>query len=214
VWRTVIESLDLYTLLMTISSRLGIESTDGIIYRAMKLVEKGVTVTHILAEVLIHSHVKNEGYNYVSIEETVGTTKCDVYAENESERICIEIETHSIPAEYILEGYHYIIARHIKKILQIIKEGSILLTFAYPYGVVPLIPLELLKKPEERSEDELEKAIAIARKFYAIDYDVVTYLKNWIIKYVYIYDMALLRVVRLPIESITKLVHTYIELVQ
>ncbi|MEM4909221.1 MAG: hypothetical protein QXI40_03635, partial [Ignisphaera sp.] len=200
-------------LLLMMSNRLGIESTDGVIYKAMKLIDKGVSVTHILAEVLIYSYVKNEGYNYISIEETIGSTKCDVYAESKSRRICIEIETHSIPVEYILDGYHYIIARHIKKILQIAKEESISLTFAYPYGVVPLIPLELLKKPEERSEEELERVVTIARKFYAIDYNSIMYLKNWTIKYVYIYDMALLRVIRLPIESLTKIVHMYIELI-
>lgn len=205
----MVKEIDLRSILVIFANKLGLSIADTVVQKSLRLVEKGLPLNHILAELLLYSHLKTKGYDYISIEETIGSVQCDVYVKRGVEDICIEVETHTIPIEYILEGHNYIIARHIKKVIQISKEGIKFTSFAYPYGVIPLIPLELLKHPEYRSQEELERLASITRRFYALDFDYLVYLERCVLGDIYVYDITTLNVYRLSKESLVYLVSLY-----
>lgn len=192
-------------------SKLKLSVLDPIIQKAIRALEKGTTLTHVLAEILLYTYFKDKGYYYVSIEETIGLTKCDVYIKHGSMDMCTEIETHILPTEHSLEGYNYIIARHVKKLIQIAKEEISLASFAYPFGLIPLIPLMFLKPPENRTHEEIERIIPVTKKFYNLDYDDIKYLEKCAINSIYIYDIASLSVRHLSKEHALQLISLYLK---
>lgn len=194
------------------TTKLGLDITEAVVQKALKLLMKGLSLTHILAEILLYVHLKLDDYEYISIEETVGAIKCDVYAKQGLNDVCIEIETNVVPMEYVLDGYRYIIAKHVKKLAQISKEGIKVASFAYPLGVIPFIPTELLKNPEARSKDTIGNLFNIARKFFNLGIDDITYLENCILGDIYIYDITTLKVFRIPKNSIQNLLAVYLEI--
>lgn len=195
-------------------TRLRLSIIDPIVQKALKLIDKGISLNHILAEVLLYTYLKNEGFEYITIEETIGNAKCDVYAKNGLDSMCIEIETYVVPTEYVLEGYHYLIARHVKKLIQISKEGIKGVSFAYPLGVIPSIPLVLLKHPKDRSREELEQLASITKKFYSLDLDYMDQLENCVLSRIYVYDIAMQRVFHLSEDSVIKLISFYTNILE
>ncbi|MEM2396767.1 MAG: hypothetical protein QW552_01395 [Ignisphaera sp.] len=188
---------------------LGLSSADVVFHKALRSIDKGLSLTHVLAEVLLYSYLVGKGFEYASIEETIGFTKCDIYARQGISDICVEVETNVVPLEYILEGYDYIIARHVKKVIQTSKSNIRITSFAYPFGVIPLIPIELLKNPEERSREELEKLFNTARRFFNLDIEDFAYLKSIVLGDAYLYDVATLKVVPMHRNSLKRLISTY-----
>lgn len=205
------EEADSRSTLIMFTTRLGLDITDAIVQKALKLIAKGLSLTHVLSEVLLYVYLRSNGYDNISIEETVGITKCDVYARQGLNDMCIEIETNIIPTDYVLEGYKYIVAKHIKKLIQTSKDGISLTSFAYPFGVVPLIPLELLKNPGSRSKEAIEKLFNIAGEFFNLNIDDIPYLEKCIVGDLYVFDIASQKVLRIPKSSIQKLLVAYIE---
>lgn len=200
------------SLLLLFTSKLGLSPLDNVVQKALKSIEKGIPISHILAEVLLYSYLKNEGYQLVSVEETVGVMKCDIYAKQGNFNMCIEVETIAIPLEYILDGFEYIVAKHVKKVIQATKSSIDVLSFAYPFGVIPLIPLELLKNPEDRVKEELLRLFNITKKFFSLDIDDLNYLGVCRIGEVYVYDLTTLKVKTISKEKISYLIHLYMHL--
>lgn len=194
---------------MLFASKLGIGLTEEVTIKALKLVDKGLTVTHILAEMLIYSYLKSRGYKNIYIEETVGNSKCDVLLIDDTYSKCIEIETNVVPIDYILESSNYIVARHVKKIIQMAKDGIATASFAYPLGVTPLIPLELLKKPGDRSRSEIDKLFNMAITFFNLDPEDRAYLERYALDDIYIYDIASLKVVQVKPQAVLHLLSMY-----
>jgi hypothetical protein len=200
---------DSTSLLLLFSSKLGLSSQDVVVQKALKSIEKNIPLSHVLAEVLLYSYLRDKGYKFISIEETIGLIKCDVYIEGGELNMCIEVETLAVPIEYILEGLDYVIARHVKKVIQIAKSGIKIVSFAYPFGVIPLIPLEFLKNPKDRDIEKLLKLLNTARKFFPLDLNDVAYLRLCNIEEVYVYDLASLNVKPLSKEKVFDLVNLY-----
>lgn len=208
----MINNSDARTTLLLFINRLGLTPTDVVFHKALRSIDKGLPLTHVLAEILLYSYLAGKGFEYVSIEETIGFTKCDIYARQGILDMCIEVETNVVPLEFILEGYDYIVARHVKKVIQTSKSNIRITSFAYPFGVIPLIPIELLKNPEERSREELEKLFNTARRFFNLDIEDFAYLKSAILGYTYLYDVATLKVLSLQRNSLQRLIYTYISI--
>lgn len=204
---------DNLSLLLLFTSKLGLQPFDSVVQRALKLVEKNLPISHVLAEVLLYTYLRYKGYRFVSVEETVGDMKCDVYVELDGVSMCIEVETFSIPLEHILNGVEYVIAKHVKKAIQATKSGINVISFAYPFGVIPLIPLELLKKPEDRVKEELLKLFNLVKKFFTVDIDDIAYLETCVIGDAYIYDLASLKVELLTKEKINYLINMYTKVI-
>ncbi|MEM1525514.1 MAG: hypothetical protein QW775_03535 [Ignisphaera sp.] len=205
----MINNLEARTTLLLFINMLGLSSADVVFHKALRSIDKGLSLTHVLAEVLLYSYLVGKGFEYASIEETIGFTKCDIYARQGISDICVEVETNVVPLEYILEGYDYIIARHVKKVIQTSKSNIRITSFAYPFGVIPLIPIELLKNPEERSREELEKLFNTARRFFNLDIEDFAYLKSIVLGDAYLYDVATLKVVPMHRNSLKRLISTY-----
>ncbi|MEM1644662.1 MAG: hypothetical protein QXL96_02120 [Ignisphaera sp.] len=208
-WIKLINNVDIRTTLLLFLNKLRLSLAEVVVYKALRSLDKGLPLTHILAEILMYSYLIGKGFEYVSIEETVGLTKCDIYARQGALDVCIEVETAVVPLDFILEGQNYIVAKHIKKVIQISKSNISFASFAYPYGVIPLIPIELLKKPEERSREELEKLFNIARKFFNLDKEDLTYLRNVVLGDTYLYDITSLKVVPLQKSNLQHLISLY-----
>jgi len=198
------------SLLMLYISRLRLQLNDSVVQKALKSIEKNIPLSHILAEVLLYNYLKSKDYRFVSIEETVGYMKCDVYAEEDGNSVCIEVETLGIPSEYVLEGLEYLVARHVKKIVYAAKSGIHIVSFAYPFGAIPLIPIEFLKEPEDRDKENLVKLFNIVRKYYPLDLEDLSFLKQCTVGDVYIYDIASMKVVSLTKEKALNLVNFYL----
>lgn len=210
----MIKENDLRSKLMSYVLLLGLEPSDIAVQKVLRSMDKKIPLTHLMAELLLYSHLISNGFDYVSIEETIGAVRCDVYARMGLEDTCIEIETHIVPVEHILEGVTYIRSRHVKKVIQILKEGIKRPAFAYPVGTVPLVPLELLIEPGKRSKDDVEKLIGMAKNFYGIDTDEAKYIENFVLEVVYVYDIERLRVRQIDKDLLKDLVMLYSRIIE
>ena len=201
---------DLYSMLMLFITKLKLDPSDPVVQKALKLVNKGVPASHVLAEAFLYAYLRSLGYKEVYIESTIGTAKCDIYVKTDLVDECIEIETQIIPVEHLLDGYRYIIARYVKKLIQVAKNGIQQLSFAYPLGVVPLIPPELMKQPSTRSHKKLEKLFLEAQRYYSLDFSEISYLAKSSIGKIYVYDFVLQKVFTLSSEHAANLLQEYL----
>lgn len=198
------------TQILQLISRIGAERLDDVIYRAVKLVsEKGVSINHILAEILVYYYLLSQGYSYISIEESVGVARCDVYAKRDGFDICIEIDFYTVPQNFILNRMRYIVARHIKKMLQIVRSSISAAAFAYPYGLIPLIPTELVKPIDARSRKKLLNIVSNIRDLIPLDSDDVDHLMKVYIHSILIIDIDYGKVYELSPQSIEGLITAY-----
>jgi hypothetical protein len=178
------------TQILQLLNRLRVEELGNIVRRAIKLIsEKGVSINHVLAELLIYHYLLRQGYSYVSIEESVGMARCDVYAIKEEFNICIEIDFYSVPQDFVLNRTKYILARHIRKLIQIVKSNIRAAIFAYPYGSIPLVPLELIKPIDSRSKKKIVELVSSIRETLPLDNSDVDYLMRVEIHSIYIFDI-------------------------
>jgi len=178
------------TQILQLLNRLRVEELGNIVRRAIKLIsEKGVSINHVLAELLIYHYLLGQGYSYVSIEESVGMARCDVYAIKEEFNICIEIDFYSVPQDFVLNRTKYILARHIRKLIQIVKSNIRAAIFAYPYGSIPLVPLELIKPIDSRSKKKIVELVSSIREMLPLDNSDVDYLMRVEIHSIYIFDI-------------------------
>ncbi len=198
------------TQILQLLSRIGVGYLDSVVRRAVRLAdEKGIPVNHVLAELLIYYYLLGCGYRYVTIEESVGMAKCDVYAEKEGFDVCVEIDFYSIPQNFILNRTKYILARHIKKVLQIVKSGIKAVIFAYPYGYIPLIPIELIKPINSRSRKRLLNIASTIREILTLDNDDIEYLMKAYINSILIFDTDGGKVYELSPQDVEKLMTLY-----
>uniref|UniRef100_A0A7C5UT11 Uncharacterized protein n=1 Tax=Ignisphaera aggregans TaxID=334771 RepID=A0A7C5UT11_9CREN len=188
---TIMPNSETYlTPILQLLNRLGVEELSNIVRRAIKLIsEKGVSINHVLAELLIYYYLLRQGYSYVSIEESVGIVRCDVYAVKEEFNICIEIEFYSVPQDFVLNRTKYILARHIRKLIQIAKSNIKAAVFAYPYGSIPLVPLEIMKPIDNRSKKKIVELVSSIREMLPLDNSDIDYLMKVEIHSIYIFDI-------------------------
>jgi len=208
--RTLGFSEDILSDIELLLAKAGYRRIDGIVGKAVALYRmKNVPLNHILAEVLLAHYLASQGYDAVDIEHTVGSAKCDVYAYQKRVAHCIEIEFGFVPPKHILNSYEYALARHIKKAVQLRKNGVTLISFAYPRNYVPPIPLELLRPPSLRSVDRLHRLIALVRKYAPLDEEEEKVLAQLQIHSVFIFDFTTARVVRLIPQTVEMLITLY-----
>ena len=191
-------------------AKAGYKRVDGIVGKAIALYRtKNIPLNHILAEVLLAHYLASRGYDTIDIEHTVGSAKCDVYAYQNRVTHCIEIEFGFVPPKHILDSYEYSQARHIKKAVQLRKNGVTHISFAYPRNYIPPIPLELLRPPSIRSLDRLHKLIALVRKYSPLDEEEERILAHIQIHSVFIFDFTTARVVELIPQTVEMLITLY-----
>ncbi len=145
----------------------------------------------------------------VDIECTLGGVKCDVIALKGSKRRCIEVEFLITPPQFILNPLSYSIARHVVKLIRVYKAGIDKISFAYPVGIIPPIPLELLRPPNIRSSERLIELIAIARKFYAVEENALDVLKRASIDTIIFFNLEKGDVAELQPQQIEVLITMY-----
>lgn len=198
------------TQILQLLNRMGVEHLEDVVRKAIKLVnEKGIPINHILAELIIYYYLSNCGYNYISIEESVGIAKCDVYAQKGDFNICIEVDFYTVPSNFLLNRTKYILARHIRKVIQIVKSGIKAAVFAYPYGSVPLIPIELVKPIESRSRRKLLDLISSVREISPLDNGDIDYLMKAYVHSVLIFDIDRGKIYELFPQDVEKLMELY-----
>ncbi|MEM0048061.1 MAG: hypothetical protein QW464_04225 [Ignisphaera sp.] len=138
---------DSLSILLRYASKLGIPPESAYVAKAMRMLrDKGVSLTHLLAEILLCKYLVEKGFS-CDIESTVGDMKCDVYAKKDSVDICIEIMYYTLPLDSIGEWSKSIISSHIRKIIKISRNRIAFAAFAYPIGLVPMIPSEVIDSP-------------------------------------------------------------------
>lgn len=138
---------DSLSTLLHYASKLGLLPETTYVAKAIRMLrDKGVSLTHLLAEVLLCKYLVENGFS-CDIESTVGDMKCDVYAKKDSADICIEIMYYALPLDSIGEWSKSIISSHIRKIIKISRNRIAFAAFAYPVGLVPMIPPEMIDAP-------------------------------------------------------------------
>ncbi len=206
--------MDILTQISEFATKINISIHDPTIIRIIRLIkDKNISPNHVLAEILLYSYFKNRGYEYIFIEETINNVKCDVYLKHKNYDVCIEIEFYTIPIEYLNNWTEFIMARHIKKLYQIAKANIKAAAFAYPYGIVPLIPIELVRPSHYRSKKKLQELLAITRKYYSIEEDADELLKMQHINAIYIFDFSTGKVYELLPQTIESLISLYQSLI-
>lgn len=183
---------------------------NGIIGKALAIYElKNIPASHVLAEVLVAHYIKSKGFTDVDIEHTVAGTKCDVYARARRIDICIEIEFPFVPPKHIIDSYEYLLAKHVKKIAQIARSGIMYASFAYPRGVIPLVPIDFLRPPASRIRKRLLELISITRKFFPIDEAEEEALWYANIYGILIFDLSSARIYELTTQTVEILITLY-----
>lgn len=206
--------MDIITEVSEFIAKINISLHDPTVIKIVKLMkDKNISLNHVLAEILLYSYFRNKGYEHVLIEETINNVKCDVYLKHRNYDICIEIEFYTVPIEYLNNWTEFIVARHIKKLYQIAKANIKAAAFAYPYGVVPLIPIELIRPGYYRPKKQLQELIAITRKYYSIEEDASELLKMQYISAIYILDFSTGRVYEILPQTIESLISLYQSLI-
>ncbi len=206
--------MDTLTQVSEFITKISISLHDPIVLRVIKLMkDKNIPLNHVLAEILLYSYLRNKRYEYILIEETINNVKCDVYLKHGNYDICIEIEFYTVPIEYLNNWTEFIIARHIKKLYQIARANIKATAFAYPYGLVPLIPIELIRPSHYRSKKQIQELIAITRKYFSIEEDASELLKTQYIYAVYILDFSTGRVYEMLPQTVESLISLYRSLI-
>ncbi|MCS7111617.1 MAG: hypothetical protein N3D82_00040 [Ignisphaera sp.] len=196
--------------MLQLLSVIKVEHTDDIIRRAIRLVdEKGIPINHILAELLIYYYLRDRGYSYVSIEESVGVAQCDVYARREEFDVCVEIDFYSVPLDFLLSRTRYILARHVRKALQVVKSGIKAAIFAYPYGYIPLVPIELVRSIDSRSKKRIFDLATRIREIAPLENDDIDHLMKVYIHSVLIFDIDSGKVYELSPQEVEGLAELY-----
>lgn len=200
------------TQILQLLNMIGVKriDVDDTIRKAVRLAdEKGVPVNHILAELLIYHYLRGRGYSFVSIEESTGLAKCDVYAIKGGFDVCVEIDFYSVPHSFSLNRTRYILARHLRKMLQVAKSGVRAVVFAYPYGYIPLLPIELVKPVDSRSRERILDMINRVRELTLVENSDVDYLMRIHIHGVLIFDIDSGKVYELSPDRVEGLVNMY-----
>jgi len=206
--------MDILTQISEFITKINISLHDPTIIKIIRLMkDKNIPLNHVLAEILLYSYFRNRGYEYILIEETINNVKCDVYLRHRNYDICIEVEFYTIPIEYLGDWTEFIVARHIKKLYQIAKAGIKAAAFAYPYGIIPLIPIELIRPSHYRSKKRIQELLAIARKYYSIEEDADELLRMQHIHAVYIFDFSMGKVYEVLLQTIESLIALYQSLI-
>ncbi len=111
------------------------------------------------------AHLLGEGYDVVDVESPVEGMVADVIATKDGRRTIVEIETGFTPAEHSIDPVEYLKARIIGKAARysIYSDRFII---AFPIYYLPPIPLALLKKPSERSPEEIQRLSQIINTYY------------------------------------------------
>jgi hypothetical protein len=197
--------IDKLSNIMLYASRIGLKpETTPFVSKVVKAVKsKGVSVSHALAEILLCKYLSERGYS-CDVEHTIGTLKCDIYARKGSVDECIEIFFYLLPVNEIENWTKYIVSAHIKKFVNAIRSHVKVLSFAYPVGLVPLIPLQLLGPI---TKEGLVRILAS----YGLE-DVKEFkdvVETPLIQYVYLFDLSKARVVRVSCEKVRSLIMFY-----
>ena len=138
------ESLENLSELLLFNAKLGLPQNSPYILKALKLVKnKGVPLSHVFAELLLCKYFSERKF-LCDIEMTINNMKCDVYIEKGFIDVCVEVMYYNIPIENIGEWKRAIIVTHLKKVLNASKSNIKFIAFAYPYGLIPLVPPEII----------------------------------------------------------------------
>ena len=191
--------------IMLYAARIGLKpETTPFVSKVIKAVKsKGVPVSHALAEILLCKYLSERGYS-CDVEYTIGALKCDVYARKGSVDECIEVFFYLLPVNEIGNWSKYIISAHIKKFVNAIRSQVKILSFAYPVGLVPLIPLQLLGPI---TKERLVRVLAS----YGLE-DVEEFkdvIEVPLIQYVYLFDLSKASVARISCENVRSLIMFY-----
>jgi hypothetical protein len=197
-------SIDRTSIVLRYATKIGFSPDSSTILRTLKLIrDKGIAISHAIAELLLCKYLMEKGYT-CEIEYTINNTKCDVYAEKSSIDECIEIFYYAVPLNSIDDWTNYIILTHLRKIVQMLKSSAHFITFAYPTGLVPLIPPALLSIT---SKEQLAK-IMVKYGLHRFE-DLKEFRDTPIIHHVYIFDLSKAKVRKITCEEIKMLVLLY-----
>jgi len=199
-----LSSADKTSIVLRYANKLGFSSEDNIILKALRLVrDKGVAVSHVIAELLLCKYLMEKGYE-CEIEYTHNNVKCDVYARKRSIDECIEILYYAVPLDNIENWTNYIVLTHLRKAMQILKSSIYFVSFAYPVGLIPLIPPTFF---EIISGDRLAKVMA---SYGLHEPEVLERVKDTpIIHHIYVFDLSKAKVCKISYEEAKMLILLY-----
>ncbi|BAK54781.1 hypothetical protein [Sulfurisphaera tokodaii] len=121
-----------------------------------------LNINHSILELILSGFLINRGFRvYVEVEVSGGVI--DIYAIKGTD-IGIEVETGYVPPINAINPEEFLMSRLA---LKISRYSNIANEFyiAVPSFYLPPIPKELLKDPNERSEDEIRNLMRLIRKY-------------------------------------------------
>jgi len=169
------------------------------------LKDKGVSLAHLMAELLLCKYLSEKNFS-CDIEFTIGDMKCDVYAKIDNVDTCIEIIYYTLPLETIDKWSNILVSIHLKKLIKMSKNKIMFAAFAYPLGLIPLIPPKLL--------DNYTKEVIVQLSLkYMLDEDVIAEARelNFVtsISKIYIFDLYAAKVEEVLPSTIKNLLLFY-----
>ncbi|QKR00331.1 hypothetical protein GWK48_08035 [Metallosphaera tengchongensis] len=118
---------------------------------------------HAMMEIVVANYLLSEGRS-VFVEEELDGKILDIYSPEPGDVMGVEVETGYVPAEFSHAPEEYLMARFSTKIA---RYGPLVDRFyiAISSYLLPMIPGELLKSPEDRDTDRLKNLVRLIRKF-------------------------------------------------
>ncbi|MEM2914496.1 MAG: hypothetical protein QXH91_03730 [Candidatus Bathyarchaeia archaeon] len=146
-----------------------------------------VKINHSVMELVCAKYLLLSGYN-VSLERSLDSLSCDVYATKGLGTLIVEVETGFVPPEHALDPTTYCKARIASKITRYSGYAEKFVLATPPHYVMQIHPV-LIKPPRDRQMGEIKEIKALCDLHYSNPPVSLDEIKNARIHAVYILDV-------------------------
>lgn len=122
-----------------------------------------VNLNHSSLELITAAYLIKEGFR-VYVEHEINGKVIDIYGIKGID-VGIEVETGFVPANYISNQEEFLKSRVALKVARYSNLAS-QFYIAVPSYYIPPIPQQLLKKEDERSEEEIRELLHLIKKYH------------------------------------------------
>jgi hypothetical protein len=161
---------------------------------------------HTMMELVLALEFIKQGKN-IELEKDVGNLIADLIVYNQNYSELIEVETGFVPPEYSGDPVTYRFAREVSKIARYCKFTRYFSLACPPFHILQL-PEMILKKPEERTYEELSNIKKVLDLYYKASPIEIEELRNAKLDYIYIINVDKMKIKRVTVEEYFKITYS------